>query len=101
MGIPNEDVVDPYGAYAEKPQANNRREEESDPVRAEVLQGEQAYQDHTCYWKQNICKSTCQKQKSTFQTSNRKVTIQAAIRPEPAGTTSSSSNSKRNMIKKK
>lgn len=40
MGIPNEDVVDPYGAYAEKPQANNRREEESDPVCAEVLQGE-------------------------------------------------------------
>jgi hypothetical protein len=58
MGIPNEDVVDPYGTDADKPQADNRREEKSDPVCAEVLQGEQAYQDHACYWKQNICKST-------------------------------------------
>jgi hypothetical protein len=96
MGIPNDNVVHPYGADAEKPQANNRREKKSDPVCAEVLQGEQAYQDHTCYWKQNICKST----ESTFQRHNRMVTIHAAIRPEPAGTTSSSSNSERNVSNK-
>jgi hypothetical protein len=58
MGIPIDDVVDAYGADAEKPQADNRRKEKSDPVRPKVLQCEQGYQYHTCYWKQNICKST-------------------------------------------
>ena len=58
MGIPIDDVVDPYDADAEEPQANNRREEKSDPVCAVVLQSEQAYQYRTCYGKQNICKST-------------------------------------------
>ena len=58
MGIPVDYVVDPYDADAEKPQANNGRKEKPDPVCAEVLQGKQAYQYHTCYWKQNICKST-------------------------------------------
>lgn len=43
MGIPIEDVVDPYDADAEKPQENNRRKEKSDPVCAIVLQGEQPY----------------------------------------------------------
>lgn len=40
MGIPMDDVVEPYDADAEKPQANDRREKEADPVRAVVLQGE-------------------------------------------------------------
>jgi hypothetical protein len=44
MRIPVDDVVDPYGADAEKPQADDGRENEADPVRAVVLQGEQANQ---------------------------------------------------------
>lgn len=43
MGIPTDDVVDPYGADAEKPHADYRREKETDPVCAVVLQGEQAH----------------------------------------------------------
>jgi hypothetical protein len=50
MGIPVDDVVDPYDADAEKPQADDRREKEADPVRAVVLQGEQAHQYRARYW---------------------------------------------------
>lgn len=40
MGIPVEDVVEPYDADAEKPQANDGCEKKADPVCAVVLQGE-------------------------------------------------------------
>lgn len=43
MGVPIDDVVDPYDADADKPQENNRCKEKSDPVCAKVLQGEQSY----------------------------------------------------------
>ena len=46
MGIPVDDVVNPYDADAEKPQAHDRCEKKADPVCAVVLQGEQAHQYH-------------------------------------------------------
>lgn len=49
MGIPVDDVVDPYDADAEKPHAHDRREKEADPVRTVVLQGEQSHQYRTCH----------------------------------------------------
>lgn len=58
MVVPVDDVVEPYHAYAEKPNADDRRKEEPNSVCAIVLQSKQTYKYRARHRKSYICTST-------------------------------------------
>lgn len=58
MVVPVDDVVEPYRAYAEKPNADDRRKQKPNSVCAIVLQRKQAYKYGARHWKPYICTLT-------------------------------------------